>query len=128
MPLAPRELYDPFSLTQMQVTWPHGHFRPSAVACDGDEVFVGDQFSIWRAEVSLEKPRLRPADVRSGSSGSVGGSLKTETRRRSTARLGGLEAISLVWVRPTVAHFDSVVLPLGGRGGSPTVRSQKGHW
>lgn len=69
VPLAPRELYDPFSLTKMDVAWPHGHFRPSAVACDQGAVYVGDQFSIWQAELSLEAPKLRPrklsSDIRS---------------------------------------------------------------
>ncbi|CAE7721543.1 unnamed protein product, partial [Symbiodinium sp. CCMP2456] len=65
-PIAPRELYDPHALMKMKTAWPHKRFRPSAIACAGDDtIYIGDQFAVYASDLywTGEKIEVHSADT-----------------------------------------------------------------
>eukprot|EP00439_Symbiodinium_sp_Y106_P007347 s1842_g1.t1 len=92
-PIAPRELYDPHALMKMKTAWPHKRFRPSAIACAGDDtIYIGDQFAVYASDLywTGEKIEVHSADTHTRSS-----RMRHALHDRIVANAGGTEILQL---------------------------------
>ncbi|OLP97240.1 hypothetical protein AK812_SmicGene20424 [Symbiodinium microadriaticum] len=92
-PIAPRELYDPHALMKMKTAWPHKRFRPSAIACAGDDtIYIGDQFAVYASDLywTGEKIEVHSADTHTRSA-----RMRHALHDRLVASAGGTEILQL---------------------------------
>ncbi|CAE7239651.1 unnamed protein product [Symbiodinium natans] len=105
-PIAPRELYDPRALTKMSTAWPHKRFRPSAIACAGDDtLYIGDQFAVYAADIywTGEKIEVHSADTHTRSA-----RMRHALHDRLVATVGATETLQLqnLTVQPAIPSLE----------------------